>query len=497
MAELVDALDLGSSGSGCGGSSPPSRTPHRTQRHGGMKMQTELEAISDIEMKIDVELPSETVDREIRDQLEKIRRNAKIKGFRQGKAPMPIIKRTYGGQIGADVARTLISDSLKDALATLPTPPMGEPSIEPGMAQEGQPLRYSIRVEVKPTITVTRWQDVEVSVAPAVIEDDAVEEAITRKREMQKERVPVEDRPSEDGDILSVDTEGSLAGEPDDRLTTQGLQVRLGTQELIPGFADQMKGATVGDSRTVTLTFPEDYGEPELAGTEACFEVDVREHFREELPELDDDFAQDVGFDDVAALRSATASDLQQTADERRQRELDDRLMAVVIERNTFQVPPSLVRGHYQQTANNMVRMLMMQGMGQDQAVETVRGSAESMVQASERAVRRHLILEALGTHEKIEIGDDDIDAEIASRAEQYGEASTQEFHKPEAREALRMELRDKRTLDLIRSHAKITDADPEPAETSEAGESAPSTETNEAPSSNEEGATDTDEENA
>ncbi len=433
-------------------------------------MQTSVQALSDVEMKVEVEIAASEVDRELDRQLSEIGRKARIKGFRPGKAPRAMVKKLYGGQIASDATRNLINASFAEALDKVDRPTVGEPNIEPGIAREGEPLRYAIRIQVKPHLKIASWRGIEVSVPPAVVDAAQVDAEIEQLRGRHKERVPVEDRGADTGDILVVNTKGKVEGEADPRLDTQDMEIKIGSGQLIPGFEDQLMGARVGESRTVSLNFPDDY-HADLAGKAAEFEVEVTQHVVEELPEIDDDFAQDVGFDSVEALRADITSRLETTAAGERERKLEDGLISVLLERNPFQVPSAMVQGQLEANARRLASMLTMQGLPREQAIQFVQQNVQQLHGQAERAVKRYLALEALADSEELTVTDAQVDAEIVKRIETGGERVARQFEKPEEREGLRLELRERTVLDLLQRHAKITDAPQE--STTDAAETA------------------------
>lgn len=422
-------------------------------------MRTSIQTLSDIELKVEVEIPAADVDAEFGRQLGQVRKQARVKGFRKGKAPLNMVKRMYADHLASETARELISSSVGDALKTVTRSILGEPSFEPAVAREGHPLTYGVHLQVKPEITLSNWEGISINVPAATIDEAAVEADITRQRESHKERVPVEDRGADTGDLLIIDCSGKLDGEPDRRMSMTGVDVKLGDSQFIPGFADELMGIKAEETRTFEVTFPEDYGAEDMAGKTAEFTVTATGHFLEELPALDDDFAADAGHDNLDAMRGAIRAGMQKTADMQRDRDVAERLMAVVIERNPFMIPSSMVQAQAEHKARRLVQMLRMQGMLEDQAIELVRGNYHSFVTEAGTEVKRYLALEALAEAQKIEITDEAVDKEIADRKAEMGEQAAARLDDPEVREAIRADLGEQAALDLIKQRAKITDA--------------------------------------
>jgi trigger factor len=297
-----------------------------------------------------------------------------------------------------------------------------------------------------------------------------VDHEIEHMRGQQKERIPVEDRAADTGDIVLVDGSGALDGAPDERLSVSGMEVNLGSGQLIPGFEDQLIGASVGDEREVSVSFPEDYGHEEMAGKPAVFSVKIDGIFSEELPDLDDDFAQDVGFDTMDALRGSIVEKLQAQADGERTQQLDDKVVALLLERHAFQAPASMVRGQLEHSARRLVMMMSMQGVPQEQALEMAKSNQAQLATEAELAVKRFLFLEALAQAQGLAIDDDTLEAEIARRIAKGGDEMGDHFKRDESREGLRLELLERAALDLVCERANITDAEPDAEPDSEPG---------------------------
>jgi len=446
-------------------------------------MKTSVKMLDDIEVQVEVQIPALDVDKEYQRQLGRLRKQARIKGFRPGKAPRSLVKRIYGAQIASEASRQLIGDTMSEALKKTGKTPVGEPSIEPSLAQEGEPMSYTIRVQVKPEFEVVDWQGIEVSAPSASVASEAIEASLEQRRMSNAERVPVEGRATDTGDTLILDLLGSVDGEADERLTTPGLEVKIGSGTLIPGFEDQLIGALVGETRKVEVTFPEDYHAEDLAGKAASFDCDVTGLFSEEVPDLDDDFAMDIGFDNVAALRADAEGQLSKEQELRRRQILEDKVVEIVMERNTFTTPTAMVQMQMDAQVRRMMSLFRAQGMDAQEAMKMIEGNSQDITSGAERAVRRYLLLDIFAAQEKIEIDDDVLNEEILQRVQGAGAYGAQLFENEEQKEGLRLEMRENAALDLIIEHAKISDA--EDSESVESDESTAS-ETSEPEATNE-----------
>jgi trigger factor len=320
-----------------------------------------------------------------------------------------------------------------------------------------------MRIEVKPEIALTAWQGIEVAVPPAEVAGEAVDAEIQRLREGHKEQVAVEGRGADIGDVLMVDTHGTIDGETDERLHTHAMRIRLGDEGLLPGLGDQLMGATAEETRSIRLTFPDDFQPEALAGKEAAMEVKVEQHFVEEVPDLDDDLAQDLGHDTLAELTEAVTARLTTQAEEVRSQAAEDKIVRVLLERHGFEVPRAMLAAQFQHQARMTAMRLQIQGAPQEMISQLLEQNRDAILAQAGMSVRRYLALETLARQEGLTISDEALDAEITKRVAEAPPNRAPSFEEPEAREGLHAELLEQAALALLREHAVITDAEPEP----------------------------------
>ncbi|MCC6625413.1 MAG: trigger factor [Deltaproteobacteria bacterium] len=419
-------------------------------------MNTSVQVINEIEIRIEVEIPADKVDKELDRQLGEFGKRARLKGFRPGKAPKDMVRKTFAADIAAEATKRLINDSYQAAIEASKHRTVGEPKIEPGIARSGEVFKYAIKTQVKPVLDIHSWKDIEVTVPPVQIGADAVNAKIAELQAREMERVPVDDRGADTGDVLIVDFEGYLEGVRNPRLDGDAMELKLGQGRMIPGFEDALMGVRTGEARTVEATFPDDYGVEELNGRAARFEVTVKEHLREELPDLDDDFATDLGFESLDALREDTHAKLVAEAEDKRKDEIERKVLAVVFERNPFPVPPAMVEYWAAERVRSLVSMMRSQGVSEQRAWQFAQQNFEGMKAAAAWQVRRHLVLEALGRSEKIEIDDETLSAEIVARIKKHGESAGTLYEQPQARAALMEEMIERRALEAIIASAHV-----------------------------------------
>jgi trigger factor len=423
-------------------------------------MKASVQTISEIEIRIDVEIPAAEVDRELEKQLGAAGRKARVKGFRPGKAPRDLVRKAMAGEIAAEATRALVNAHFTAALESVGKGRVvGQPQVEPGLAVEGQALAFAILAEVKPDLTVHSWEGLEIAAPSAEVTPEGLNERIDAVRNRHKERVPVEDRAADTGDVCLVDFTGELGGTPDPRLAATELEVKIGAGHMIPGWEDELVGLAIGATRRFDITFPADYRATDLAGQTATFEVTLRSLFAEEVPEVDDDLAKDAGYASVEDMQEKLREGLSKELASRRTAEIERRVVEVLLERNPFKVPRGLVESYAQDRARSLMQMWRMQGLPENRAMEFLQRNWEGINAKVVSEVRRDLVLEALARNERLEVSDDELSEAVVERIKEHGDRAGKVYERPEMREALLTDLTIRKALDLVISRASIVDA--------------------------------------
>ena len=255
-------------------------------------------------VRVEAEVGPGEVERRVTQAAKALARNIRVPGFRAGKAPPPIVIKRVGREAVLDEAvRESLGGWYRAAIDDAHVVPVGDPEVDLGeLPKEGEPLKFSIEIGVRPKATLGDYKDLEVSKRDAAVPDSAVDDEVDRLRE-RAAKLETVDRQAQRGDFVVMDFAGSVDGTPFPGGEGRDQMIELGSGRLVPGFEDQLEGAVGGEERTITITFPEDYGASELAGQEAEFAVTVREVKAKQLPELDDEFAEEAGFDTLDELR--------------------------------------------------------------------------------------------------------------------------------------------------------------------------------------------------
>jgi trigger factor len=324
---------------------------------------------------------------------------------------------------------------------------------------EGQPLTFTAAVDTVPPFDPGDLSTITLRESTAPVDDEAVDSALQHLRERTAKYEPVEGRPVADGDTVVADIERRAGdGEPDRR---EGVNLELGSPSNPPGFDAELVGLEPGASKTFTIQFPSDYSAPELAGQSVTFTVRIGEIRRKVLPELDDEFAKDVGeFESLEALRERVRSDLVSEREESARRQIRNDLLKQLAERVTFDVPPVLVEREMDRRVEEMARQLAQQRIDPNGSGIDWPRLRESQREPSRAAVASTLVLDEVARREKLTVGTEEVDKEIeqfAARAGRTPTAVRAQIEKEGGIGRLTAGLRREKAVDLALARAKMT----------------------------------------
>jgi len=391
-------------------------------------MKVSVEEISSVKRRVHVELPEEDVSRELRKAYRKLNRSVKMKGFRPGKVPLNILKRYYADQVHSEVGLELINNSLKEALEESAIELASQPQLDRKELKEGEPFRYSVLVEVKPDIAMADYHGLEIRSERLQVTEEEIEAELERRRQNSGYlRSPEPPRPVQQGDYVTLDFKAYSDGHLIRGGEVKGFQLEVGAGKFNAEFEERLVGSRAGDFREITASFPADYGNKEIAGRSVTFEVEIKDVRERVLPELDDDFARDLGeFQNLEELRTAVAKQLEEEHRERiaedNRRQLLDKLLAA----NPFEVPEGMVEQELQQMLDTFRFRLAQQNVTMEQAGITDEEFKKRNRDVAERKVRTTIILEKIAVQEGIELTDEEVEQSLQQKAA----ASKQSFEK-------------------------------------------------------------------
>jgi trigger factor len=423
-------------------------------------MKTEFIDVSETQKTITIEIPSDVVAAEINRVAQDYSKQAKLPGFRPGKVPATIIKQRFKEQILHDVMHGLIPRAVEEALQERGIEPVDTPNIKDVAVEEGQPLKFTAAFETVPpfdpgdlsTLTATR--------PSRAIADEDVDQMLQRLRERAAKSESVEGRPVAEGDTVVLDIDRKEGDREVDR--HEGVSVELGSSANPPGFDENLTGLSVGETKTFMVHFPEDYAVGELANTDVSYTVTVKEVRRRILPDLDDEFAKDLGaFESLAELRDRVRSDLEEEAAENARRRVRGEILKQLADRATFEPPASLVDREIDRRLEEFARQLVHQNVDPRQAGIDWAQFREAQREPGRGAVAAALVLDEIARRENLTVSAEDVDKEIeqfAARAGRTPAALRAQFEKEGGLGRLAAGLRREKAVDLALSRARISD---------------------------------------
>ena len=420
-------------------------------------MKTEFTDISETQKTVTIEIPSAVVDAEI-DRVARGYKTARVPGFRPGKVPATIIKRRFRDQILHEVMHGLIPRAVEEALQERGIEPIDTPNVRDVALEEGQPLRFTAAIETVPPFDPGELSTLNAMRTPVAITEEALDQTLQRLRQRAAKFEPIEGRPATEGDTVVLDLVRQDAAGPDSH---EGVSIEIGGKANPPGFDEQLIGLSPGDEKSFTIHFPEDYTVAEMAGADVEYSVKVKELRRQVLPELDDEFAKDVGeFDSIGALRDRVRTDLQAEAEEHATRQLRADVLKQLSQRITFELPVSLLEREIDRRLEEFARQLIQQNVDPRQAGVDWGQLREAQREPARASVASALVLDAIARREGLVVTEQDIDQEIerfAARAGRTPAALRAQFEKEGGIGRLVAGLRREKAIDLALSRARIS----------------------------------------
>ena len=349
-----------------------------------------------------------------------------IDGFRKGKAPRSIIERKYGeGIFFEDAINNLFSMNYPLALDQLDVDAIDHPKADFSELKKGEGFTVTINVTCYPEFEVKDYKGVEIETVNADVTDEDVEKELQNKAKVNARMVEV-DRPAENGDTVLIDYEGWVGDEKFEGGTAERQPLKLGSGTFIPGFEEQLVGASKGEDIDVKVTFPEEYHAEELAGKEAVFKCKVHEIKEEELPEIDDDFVKDISdFDTLDEFKADLRSSLEKSAAAKAESQMKNSVIEKVFEANEIDIPDVMVESEIDSMMSEFDQQLRGQGMDLDTYFQYVGKTAEDfrkeVKEDAYKRVKTRMLISKIAEQENFEVSNDEINTELENMAKQYG----------------------------------------------------------------------------
>ena len=374
-------------------------------------------------VRVEAEIPADEVERRVQQAARRLGTQLRIPGFRKGKVPPPVVIRRVGREAVFDEAmQSALAEWYSEALDTSGVVPIGGPEFQPAETPaQGEPLTLSFEINVRPIATLGEYKGLEVGRREPEVDTAAVDEQIEALRD-RFATLDTVDRPAAEGDQLVADYVGKIGGDPFDGGTARDQLIELGAGRLIPGFEDQLVGATAGEERTIEVTFPEDYPNS-LGGQQATFDVTVHEVKAKSLPELDDDFAGEASdFDTLAELRADIEGKLREAADQAVEREFEEAVLQAAADNATVELTEALIHARAHELVGDTLNALARQGIPRETYFQITGKNEHELSHDAEdeaaTALRREAVLAAVVEAENIEPTDEQLIEALAPAAE-------------------------------------------------------------------------------
>jgi len=435
------------------------------------------EKIGDNKVLVEIEVPKEEVNEALEKAYRKMAKDINMPGFRKGKVPRKIIESRYGPEaFYNDALEILVDPAYAKAVKECGLEPINQPEMELVQMEQDKPLLFKVTVEVKPEVTLPYYKGVTVEQVKEEITAENVDSYLDSLREQHARLVAIEDGKLQEKDLAVIDFSGKVEGEVFEGGEAENYSLEIGSDSFVPGFEEQLLGAVIGEEREVKVTFPEDYHNEDLAGKEAVFSVKVKEIKRPQVPDLDDDFVQELSeeFSTVQEFREDIEKKLKENLQHRKKVELETKVIEKVAAEAEAPVPDALVERELDNMIGEMEHYLRMQGLNMEQYGQLVEGGLEKIREErrpeAENRARANLVLDAIIKEEEIEATEEEIEEkikEVAQKQEMDMEKVKELFSRDGRMDMITHEIRYRRAIDMLVEHATIVEVDKEQEEAS------------------------------
>ncbi len=379
-------------------------------------------------VKLVFEVSAEDFEKAVNKVYLKNRSKINIQGFRKGKAPRSVVEKMYGkGVFYEDAINAVLPEAYDSAVKESGVDIVAKPEIDiDGEIESGKPVVFVALVTTKPEVKLGDYKGIEIEKIEHTVSEEDIDNALKDEQKKNARIMVVDDRAIKDGDIATIDFDGSVDGVRFDGGKAEDYELEIGSGTFIPGFEEQLIGANIGDEVKVEVKFPEEYHAPELCGKDAVFEVTVKAIKERELPELDDDFASEVSeFDTLDAYKNSIKEKLTASAEEKAKAETEDAVVKQVVENAEFDLPDAMVDAEIDRRVNDFAQRLQYQGLDLDTYLSYIGGTKETFREnfrdQAKASCSSSLVIEAVMKAEGIETGAEEYELNLVDMAKKYG----------------------------------------------------------------------------
>lgn len=432
-------------------------------------MNVRVESAGPCRREIHIEVPAERVSHAFKEVVQAYAQVAKVPGFRPGKAPKDLIRRRFQKEIATEVKERLIPAAYQEAVQKEKLETIAVLDVKEKELTEAQPFAFSITLDVQPAFDLPAYRGLAVEGQPVKVEDSDVEDVLQNIREQNARYEEVQGRALAKGDLAQIDYRGQLDGQPLETVAEKAKGMGEGKDfwlmaddqnEFLPGFAQGLLGAQVGETRTVNVNFPADFVEPALAGKGATYQVTVKAIREKKLPEIDEAFLKAVGADSVEALKARVRGDLQNMREENEKRRQQNEVARLLLQNTSLDLPESVLQDETRQQVYEMVRQSQSRGASKEDIENRKEELFDTAARTASDKIKLRYILRRIAREEKIDCTQDEVEARVAMLARSWGVALDKlkaDMQKRNALPQVREDVLLNKTLVWLRDQAQVS----------------------------------------
>jgi len=425
-------------------------------------MKVDVEELSPIARKLKIEVEPQQVREALDRAYSQLSRQVKVPGFRPGHVPRRILEQRYREHVEDDVVQSVVRRAYVAALDEKKIDPVGSPSVNAGKLTADAPYSFEATVEVKPVLAPKAYRELALKKSEQAVDEAKVTDRLEAMRGRMGTLEPIEDRDTaQTGDYATLDYDGTVDGKTFPGGKAENITVEVADGELVEGKIPQLAGVKVGETKEIDYTFPAEYPVEEIQGKAAHFKLSLKGIKKQVTPELNDDFAKEVGGGEtLEELKAKVRKELEESAKLEAEREEREAMIAALLEKNPFEAPQAMIDRATDMMLDGALRQFSRSGIDPRQLNLDFERLRAEMRPRAETEVKGTLLFEAIAEEEKIAPSDEEVDQKIAQLAEQFQQPLHQvkkQFRSPEQREGLRLRLREEKTVEFLRSHAKYS----------------------------------------
>ncbi len=426
-------------------------------------MSVQVETLEKNMAKLTIELSVDKLEGALQQVYMQQRNKIQLPGFRKGKAPRTMVEKMFGPEIFfEDAANQLIRENYGEAAEESGVDIVSRPEIDIVQMEKGKPFIFTAEVAVRPEVELGKYKGVTVTKIDVSVSDEEIDKAIEEERNQNARIVTVEDRPAQNGDTVIIDFEGFVDGEAFEGGKGEGHSLELGSHSFIDTFEDQLVGKSAGEETEVHVTFPEEYHAEELAGKPAVFQVKIQEIKTKELPELDDEFAQDVSeFDTLAEYRESVQKKIAEQKEADAKRTKEEEAIKKIVDKSNMEIPDAMLATQIETMIEEFAQRISGQGLSFEQYLQfsgmTMEKLKEQVKPDALSRIQNGLVLEQIAKEENIEVTEEELDAEIEKMAASYQVTPDQikTFMNDSERDSMKKDVAVQKAVELVMANIK------------------------------------------